>query len=216
MRLFLPLWLSRSACVWSKQTWFNINIYVLVESEAREGKEPDNEGQRAFRGTLEIRFFPAPRGARRRGAPSSPFRSAPRTAPAPVRPRCPGRVSCTVGGRGQQPHTARAGVRSPRSLPAVQEDAEGEPGPAPRLTAPLGGAVSQAQTLHKALRRARPAAAAAAPGPCSPRSIRPGPGGDKGKAANPGALRVSRSLIYSVAVQHAWKPLLTFICNGPA
>lgn len=127
MRLFLPLWLSRSACVWSKQTWFNINIYVLVESEAREGKEPDNEGQRAFRGTLEIRFFPAPRGARRRGAPSSPFRSAPRTAPAPVRPRCPGRVSCTVGGRGQQPHTARAGVRSPRSLPAVQEDAEGEP-----------------------------------------------------------------------------------------
>ncbi|XP_041897572.1 uncharacterized protein LOC121670827 [Corvus kubaryi] len=59
----------------------------MKESEAREGKEPDNEGQRAFRGTLEIRFFPAPRW---RGAPGSPFRSAPRTAPAPARPRCPG------------------------------------------------------------------------------------------------------------------------------
>lgn len=59
------------------------------------------------------------------------------------------------------------------------------PGPAPRLTAPLGGAASQAQTLRKALRR-RPAAAAAAPSPRSPRYIRLGPGGGKGKAANPG------------------------------
>ncbi|KAL2302340.1 hypothetical protein Nmel_009765 [Mimus melanotis] len=64
--------------------------------------------------------------------------------------------------------------------------------------------------------RARPAAAADAPSPCSPPPIRPGPGGGKGKAANPGTPRVPPSLIYSVAVQHAWKRLLTLICNGPA
>ncbi|XP_031969912.1 uncharacterized protein LOC116446343 [Corvus moneduloides] len=179
----------------------------IKESEAREGKEPDNEGQRAFRGTLEIRFFPAPRW---RGAPGSPFRSAPRTAPAPARPRCPGQ------GERHRRGARAAGVRSPRSLPAVQEDAEGEPQRArPRSPphSPSGWRCLSSPDAPQSPAQSRPAAAAAAPSPGSPRSIRPGPGGDKGKAANPEALRVPRSLIYSVAAQHAWKRLLTLICN---
>ncbi|XP_064516963.1 cuticle collagen 13-like [Pseudopipra pipra] len=187
-----------------------MNIYILVESEARQGKEPDNEGQRAFRGTLEIRLVPFPRAARRRLPPLR----APLSTADSARPRG---GSGTAGAQGTAPH-GPGRVRSPlapsrpgRNVPTVKP-----PSSAPLLPrGPSGCRCVSSPDAAPSPARSPPAAAEAAPSLDWPLSVRPSPAGYRGKAADPGAPRVPASLIYSVAVQDAWKRLVTLVYKGP-